>query len=462
MIRRVEKVAEAKPELRAVVGETVRDYDRLRIRLGRLLDQVQREGLDRAWGFQTFGEYVQEECHLGERIGRCMIEVSRELLDRCGISVTTLEEIGWSKAYVLAAFLRRRSLEPAKIAEAFEEARVSSFSALRQKYFPQEKLFSVEEKAFSEKEKSLLVGPMGMPALADFGDEVLRATYLGRIAASLLVAPRRRWPQRPEDFVISEDHWQQLCYSIDAGKHTLILGPSGCGKTEIVKRCAATFGRPVEAFNFGAMTEPRTSLVGTMHYDPAKGTHFSESRFVRALRTPGQVLLLDEINRCQPEAYNLLLPILDGQRYVSLDEQEGSPVVEVADVVCFATANVGTEYPGVEPIDKALKDRFPTVIPMWFPSVQEETQLLLRRVTGLAPAQADLLCRFAQMQRKQWKEGEFRELISTRALINAAEQMAHGFTLEKAITYCVTNHFSGESGELSDRTKLKQLLQRLT
>ena len=57
------------------------------------------------------------------------------------------------------------------------------------------------------------------------------------------------------------------------------------------------------------------------------------------------------------------MTVLDGgQRYLRLDEVEGSPIVDVAEGVTFiATANIGNEYTSTRVMDEAILDRFVTI-----------------------------------------------------------------------------------------------------
>ena len=57
------------------------------------------------------------------------------------------------------------------------------------------------------------------------------------------------------------------------------------------------------------------------------------------------------------------MTVLDGgQRYLRLDEMEGSPIVNVAEGVTFiATANIGNEYTSTRVMDRAILDRFVTI-----------------------------------------------------------------------------------------------------
>ena len=140
----------------------------------------------------------------------------------------------------------------------------------------------------------------------------------------------------------------------------LMTGPAGCGKTMAAKSLVNSLDRPDFYFNLGATQDPRATLIGNVHFDKKAGTYFSESLFVKAIQTPNAVILLDELSRAHPDAWNILMTVLDnGQRYLRLDEANGQETINVAEGVTFvATANIGNEYTSTRVMDKALMDRF--------------------------------------------------------------------------------------------------------
>ena len=159
--------------------------------------------------------------------------------------------------------------------------------------------------------------------------------------------------------------WKYLIRSAVRGKNIMMTGQAGCGKTLAAKSLVNALDRPNFYFNLGATQDPRATLIGNTHFDKSKGTYFSESLFVKAIQTPNAVILMDELTRAHPDAWNILMTVLDqGQRYIRLDEADGQATIKVADGVCFvATANIGNEYTATRQLDKALLDRF-TVIEM--------------------------------------------------------------------------------------------------
>lgn len=258
-------------------------------------------------------------------------------------------------------------------------------------------------------------------------------------------------------FHVLDEVWRQCLFSLASNSNVMLTGSSGSGKTELCTYLAKQVGRPICVLNLGAMTEARMSLIGNVNYSPEKGTYFSESRFVRAITTKNTIVVLDELSRAPRDAFNILFPVLDSRRELAVDEA-GDKVIKVAEGVCFiATANVGTEYTGTSAIDRALKDRF-SQIEIDFPPKDNEIALLVAR-TGIPLKFAGYLVGIAGNQRMRANNDmEFVEQISTRMLLNAAQQYAFGLPFSECLRYAITGMFSGEGNEASDRFKINQII----
>lgn len=267
----------------------------------------------------------------------------------------------------------------------------------------------------------------------------------------------------PNSFYVRSEVWEQLLYTMAHGGNVLITGPSGSGKTELAYIAAKAMSMSLAAFNFGAMQEPRTTLIGATQFDPQKGTFTNKSRFASAVSADDGCILMDELSRDRGgSAHNIILTLLDRQGYMSLDEHEDSPIIHKGEKVCFvATANLGMEYTGTEQLDKALRDRMDVVIDMDFPTKEFEVKILINRCPGLRARHASRLVDVATRQRSMAvNDGEFVEQISTRMLLAAGQRIGNGMEFDNAVQFSICNHFSNEGGDASDRTKVLQIVQK--
>jgi MoxR-like ATPase len=268
---------------------------------------------------------------------------------------------------------------------------------------------------------------------------------------------------KPESIVMTDLKWKYLIRSAVRAKNIMMTGPAGCGKTMAAKSLVKALNRPDFYFNLGATQDARATLIGNTHFDSKKGTFFSESAFVKAITTENAVVLLDELSRAHPDAWNILMTVLDGgQRYLRLDEAEGSPIVNVAPGVTFiATANIGNEYTSTRVLDRAILDRFTTIemdvlndvqefelLKYMFPEVNEED---LKAVAEISHHTREV---------SRGDSGKLTNMVSTRASVETAGLIYDGFSLTEAAEISMYPFFSNDGGVDSERTYIIQLVQK--
>jgi len=262
----------------------------------------------------------------------------------------------------------------------------------------------------------------------------------------------------PEDFAVPEDIWRISLRNVYRSIHTCLFGPTGSGKTHLVKLLSEATGKQLIPFNAGEILDAITTLKGTIRLVQGQ-TVFVPSRFIVAIQQPNSLILLDEITRIPRDAMNSLFSLLDWQGFIALDEADTPTLVRIAEgTVFFSTANIGAEYVGTNPMDRAFQDRW-FMLELSYPPPEEEAKIIAKR-TGIPLEIAKKLAIFGYQCRAEWQKGTLSTPVSTRTLLNAAALIADGFPLITAVLYTVLPLFY-EGGANEEQVQIRQLIQKL-
>jgi MoxR-like ATPase len=153
-----------------------------------------------------------------------------------------------------------------------------------------------------------------------------------------------------------------------ANGHILLEDYPGLAKTLIAKSFAVALGLDFKRIQFTPDLLP-SDITGSYIYDR------SQNRF-ELRRGPifANIILADEINRASPKTQSALLEAM--QEYqVTL---EGETMALPAPFIVIATQNP-IEYEGTFPLPEAQLDRFLLKLPIGYPSLEEEQEILKRR-----------------------------------------------------------------------------------
>ena len=281
--------------------------------------------------------------------------------------------------------------------------------------------------------------------------------------AEVVVFINNSYSLKPKGLIMKELKWKYLIRSAVRGKNIMMTGQAGCGKTMAAKALVKSLDRPEFYFNLGATQDPRSTLIGNVHYNKKDGTYFSESLFVKAIQTENAVILLDELTRAHPDAWNILMPVLDqGQRYLRLDEADGQQTINVANGVTFiATANIGNEYTATRQLDKALMDRF-TIIEMDLLNQEEEFGLLKYMFPTVDETMLSNVSNITNLTRVEAvaENARISSGVSTRTSVEIAGLLFDGFSLLESADITIYPQYDNTGGVDSERTFVKQIVQK--
>jgi MoxR-like ATPase len=268
---------------------------------------------------------------------------------------------------------------------------------------------------------------------------------------------------KPERLIMDELKWKYLVRSALRGKNTLILGPAGQGKTLAVQCLSEALGdkHPFFYINLGSTQDPRATLIGNTHFNKESGTYFQSSPFIKAITTPNSIVLLDELSRAHPDAANILLTVLDyNQRYLRLDEKDGSVITVASGVAFIATANVGNEYTNTRVMDRALLDRFTVKIEVDQLEPDDEKKLINLLHPNHNETVMGQVIEISNITRSYAKEGKVNKGVSTRSVVEMAELTVDGFSLEELAEMVIYPDYPNDGGVDSERTMVKQVVQK--
>lgn len=179
---------------------------------------------------------------------------------------------------------------------------------------------------------------------------------------------------------------KKLQILLESGLNILLDGPQGCGKTVLARAIAEGLGMHFVFFNCSAVIEA-TDFMATIQVRASETgqpvTDFTKTPLLEAVESAiadqqtRVLIFLDEFNRCQESARNVLMPALDTTRRIFNPITNG--FLQIPDNVQFiAAVNRGSEFSGTFGIDAAQLDRFAPLQMDYLPP-EEEVKLLAKR-----------------------------------------------------------------------------------
>ena len=218
---------------------------------------------------------------------------------------------------------------------------------------------------------------------------------------------------------------RKLQILLESGLNILLDGPQGCGKTVVARAIAEALGMEFVFFNCGAVVEATDFLAMVMVRASPTGhpvTDFVKTEFLTALEAAaehperGYLVFLDEFNRCNEAARNVLMPALDATRRIF--NPVANRFIEIPDTVQFiAAVNRGGEFSGTFGIDAAQLDRFAPLAMRYMPP-EEEVKLLATRHPELAV-------------------GTIRAVVAVADRVRAAPELSSGLSVRATDEACI-------------------------
>lgn len=172
-------------------------------------------------------------------------------------------------------------------------------------------------------------------------------------------------------FIGKNEIVKKVLMTIYAGGHILLEDCPGVGKTTLAVAFSKTLGLSSKRIQFTPDTLP-SDITGFTVFN-RETNHFE----YRDGAANCQLLLADEINRTSPKTQSALLEAMEEKRVTVDGVVHSLP----SPFMVIATQN-SQGYVGTFPLPEAQLDRFMIRISMGYPSVEEETGILLDRLSA--------------------------------------------------------------------------------
>lgn len=194
-----------------------------------------------------------------------------------------------------------------------------------------------------------------------------------------------------------------------------MVGPSGCGKTTYPRAWAAYQNMKFYETHM-ALKGERQDILGEAFAENGT-TGFRWSNFINAYAEGDHVIVMDEINRADPESLNPIMSMTDFRRSI----EYGNQAIQCGpNNMLVATSNVGWQFTGTLRLDAAIENRPDIVIKVDFLPADVEAQYMMD-FFGLSTTDAESIARVMTTLRSSEILKEVAIDLSTRRAFSLAK-----------------------------------------
>lgn len=257
-------------------------------------------------------------------------------------------------------------------------------------------------------------------------------------------------PALADDYIFDPAHLHQALIALDdpLPDNVWLAGERGTGKTEFVAQLAARLKRPLYRINFDEALE-RADFIGGNSIEESNVV-WKPGIIVQAIKTPGAIVLLDEIGFARAQSLAALHALCERSPHRSITISETGERIPVAQHVVFFGADnsnghgdTSGNFAGVREQNTAFLDRFSFTLRFDYLPQDKERDLIASR-TGLSLDAAAMIVQFAAVAREKARAGLLTQPPSLRQLFAWARSVHKGLPVEVAFNNAIINKFPAD------------------
>ncbi|MDD1775935.1 MAG: AAA family ATPase [Candidatus Methanomethylicus sp.] len=248
--------------------------------------------------------------------------------------------------------------------------------------------------------------------------------------------------------------WQKLLIVLQVTGQTVLIGEKGVGKNHLCSAIAQENSLPLYDIS-GSRNLTEYDLVG--HYEMSEGRTCWVDGLLPFWCKNGGLLMLDEISLARSSVLARIHSIFDFRRYLVVKEHQNERIDRHPHAYAVVALNPPKgEYLGTQHLNIAFLDRF-QVISVPELSFEEKKRIIQERTCLSNDAFIDSLLDVADRINSEYKQGNFRDFVGLRNLIDCCNLIENGLSKKEAIEISIINRFSDEE-EMSRVEEISSIL----
>lgn len=229
----------------------------------------------------------------------------------------------------------------------------------------------------------------------------------------------------------------------------ILGGPSGSGKTYAFRQMAEALKLEMVYVNLSTLQDGLDFFGETVLQDGS--TSFELWDYVGKIADGNCLVLLDELNRTDPRTLNAIFPLMDFRGETTV---KGKEIKAGERLFWGATLNEGFGYSGTFRLDRALRNRFPIMDRLTYPTVKQEINIIRFNTNCDEDTAAQVAQAILQFREIAEREGIDIDL-SLRTSVNMTNMLMGGINFKDACMLTFGNFIpTDEAKSIIDQIKM--------